>query len=47
MLAEPHGVSRRPGVTVVAGSSIDVGKLIADETEKLAKVIRANNIKAE
>jgi hypothetical protein len=35
------------GVTVLAGSPIDVGKLIGDETEKLAKVIRANNIKAE
>jgi hypothetical protein len=31
----------------LAGSPTDVGKLIADETEKLAKVIRANNIKAE
>jgi hypothetical protein len=35
------------GATVLAGSPSDVGKLIADETEKLAKVIRANNIKAE
>jgi hypothetical protein len=35
------------GVTVLAGSPSDVGKLVADETEKMAKVIRANNIKAE
>jgi tripartite-type tricarboxylate transporter receptor subunit TctC len=33
--------------TVVAGSPADFGKLIADETEKWAKVIRAANIKAD
>ena len=35
------------GGTVLAGSPADFGKLIADETEKWAKVIRAANIKAE
>jgi tripartite-type tricarboxylate transporter receptor subunit TctC len=35
------------GGTVLAGSAAEVGKLIADETEKWAKVIRAANIKAE
>jgi tripartite-type tricarboxylate transporter receptor subunit TctC len=35
------------GSTVLPGSPGDFGKLIADETEKWAKVIRAANIKAE
>jgi tripartite-type tricarboxylate transporter receptor subunit TctC len=35
------------GGTVLPGSRADFGKLIADETEKWAKVIRAANIKAE
>ena len=35
------------GGTVSAGSPADFGKLIADETEKWAKVVRAANIKAE
>jgi tripartite-type tricarboxylate transporter receptor subunit TctC len=35
------------GGTLVAGSPADFGKLIADDTEKWAKVIRAANIKAE
>jgi tripartite-type tricarboxylate transporter receptor subunit TctC len=35
------------GGTVLAGSPADFGKLIADETEKWAKVIRAAGIKAE
>ena len=35
------------GGTVVAGTPADFSKLIADETEKWAKVIRAANIKAE
>jgi tripartite-type tricarboxylate transporter receptor subunit TctC len=35
------------GATPLAGSSADFGKLIADETEKWGKVIRAANIKAE
>jgi tripartite-type tricarboxylate transporter receptor subunit TctC len=35
------------GGTVLAGSPADFGKLIADETEKWGKVIRAANIKPE
>jgi hypothetical protein len=35
------------GGTPLPGSPADFGKLIADETEKWAKVIRAGNIKAE
>jgi tripartite-type tricarboxylate transporter receptor subunit TctC len=35
------------GGAVLAGSPADFGKLIADETEKWAKVIRAANIKPE
>jgi tripartite-type tricarboxylate transporter receptor subunit TctC len=35
------------GGTPIPGSPADFGKLIADETEKWAKVIRAANIKAE
>jgi tripartite-type tricarboxylate transporter receptor subunit TctC len=35
------------GGTVLSGSPADFGKLIADETEKWGKVIRAGNIKAE
>src|SRR5436190_2274905 len=35
------------GATTLAGSPADFGKLIADETEKWGKVIRALNIKAE
>jgi tripartite-type tricarboxylate transporter receptor subunit TctC len=35
------------GATVFPGSPADFGKLIADETEKWGKVIRAANIKAE
>jgi tripartite-type tricarboxylate transporter receptor subunit TctC len=35
------------GSTVLPASPADFGKLIADETEKWAKVIRAANIKAE
>jgi tripartite-type tricarboxylate transporter receptor subunit TctC len=35
------------GALVLAGSPADFGKLIADETEKWAKVIRAAGIKAE
>ena len=35
------------GSIVLAGSPADFGKLIADETEKWAKVIRAANIKVE
>jgi len=35
------------GGTVLPGSPADFGKVIADETEKWGKVIRAANIKAE
>jgi tripartite-type tricarboxylate transporter receptor subunit TctC len=35
------------GGTVLAGSPADFGKLIAEETEKWGKVIRAANIKAD
>jgi tripartite-type tricarboxylate transporter receptor subunit TctC len=35
------------GSTVLPGSPSELGKLIADETEKWAKVIRAANLKAE
>jgi tripartite-type tricarboxylate transporter receptor subunit TctC len=35
------------GGTVLAGSAAEVGKLIAEETEKWAKVIRAANIKPD
>jgi len=35
------------GVSVLPGSPADFGKLLADETEKWAKVVRAANIKAE
>src|SRR5207248_2115835 len=35
------------GGTVLAGSPADFGRLIADETEKWGKVIRAANIKPE
>jgi hypothetical protein len=33
--------------TVLAGSPADFGKLIADETEKWAKVIKSAGIKAD
>jgi len=49
-----RGASRKPkarltdlGGTVLVGSPADFGKLIAAETEKWAKVIRAANIKPE
>ena len=35
------------GATVLSGSPADFAKLIADETEKWGKVIRAANIKPE
>jgi tripartite-type tricarboxylate transporter receptor subunit TctC len=35
------------GASVLSGSPADFGKLIADETEKWGKVIRAANIKIE
>ena len=36
----PRGAACRPGGTVLVGSPADFGKLIADETEKWAKVIK-------
>jgi len=35
------------GGTVLAGSPADFGKLIADETEKWAKVVKFAGIKAD
>ena len=48
-LADPKMKARFAdlGAAVLAGSPADFGKLIADETERWAKVIRAANIKAE
>ena len=48
-LADPKMKARFAdlGGTVLPGSPADFGKLIADETEKWAKVIRAANIKPE
>jgi tripartite-type tricarboxylate transporter receptor subunit TctC len=48
-LADPKMKARIAdlGGTVLAGSPADFGKLIADETEKWGKVVRAANIKAE
>jgi tripartite-type tricarboxylate transporter receptor subunit TctC len=47
-LADPGMKARLAdmGGTVLHGSSADFGRLIADETEKWAKVIRVANIKA-
>ena len=39
-LAEQGGVA-------IAGSAVDFGNLIAEETEKWGKVVRAANIKAD
>ena len=48
-LADPKIKTRLAdlGATTLAGSSADFGKLISDETEKWARVIRTANIKAE
>jgi tripartite-type tricarboxylate transporter receptor subunit TctC len=48
-LADPKMKARLAdlGATTLAGSPSDFGKLIAEETEKWAKVIRTANIKAE
>ena len=48
-LADPKLKARLAalGGTVLPGSPADFGKLIADETGKWAKVIRAANIKPE
>jgi tripartite-type tricarboxylate transporter receptor subunit TctC len=49
VLADPKIKARmaESGGNALAGSPADFGKLIADETEKWGKVIRAHNIKAE
>jgi tripartite-type tricarboxylate transporter receptor subunit TctC len=48
-LADPKMKARLAdlGVTPLTGSPADFGKLIAEETEKWAKVVWAANIKAE
>ena len=48
-LADPKMMARfaELGGIAIAGSPADFGKLIADETEKWAKVVHAANIKAE
>jgi tripartite-type tricarboxylate transporter receptor subunit TctC len=48
-LADPTMKARLAdlGGSVLAGSAADFGKLITEETDKWAKVIRAANIKAE
>ena len=48
-LADPTMKTRLAdlGGTVLAGSPTDFGKLIADETEKWAKVIKSAGIKPE
>src|SRR5262249_36988068 len=48
-LADPNITARLTdlGATALTQSSADFGKLIADETEKWRKVIRAANIKAQ
>jgi tripartite-type tricarboxylate transporter receptor subunit TctC len=48
-LADPRIKARLadPGTTPFPASPADFGRLVADETEKWGKVIRAANIKAE
>ena len=48
-LADPKLKARLAdlGGTVLVGSPADFGKLVADETEKWGKVVRAANIKAD
>jgi hypothetical protein len=45
--SQDQGAAAELGGTVLAGSPADFAKLIAEETEKLGKVIRAANINAE
>jgi tripartite-type tricarboxylate transporter receptor subunit TctC len=48
-IADPKFEARLANMagTVLSGSPADFGKLIADETEKWGKVVRAANIKAQ
>ena len=46
-LADPKIKARLLGGTRLVGSPADFGTLIAEETEKWGKVIRALNIKAD
>jgi hypothetical protein len=46
-LSARSGLYVELGGTPLPGSPADFGMLVADETEKWAKVIRAANIKAE
>ena len=48
-LADPKIKARLAalGATVLQGSPADFGKLIADETEKWARVVRDTNIKPD
>ena len=46
-LADPKARLAQWGETTLPGSPADFGKLIADETEKWGKAIRAANIKAD
>jgi tripartite-type tricarboxylate transporter receptor subunit TctC len=48
-LASPHIKARYDelGLRIIAGAPLDFGRLIANDTDKWAKVIRAANIKAE
>jgi hypothetical protein len=48
-LADPKLATRFAdlGATVASGSSFDFGKLIIDETDKWAKVIKFSGIKAD
>jgi hypothetical protein len=49
MLADPTAKARftELGASLLPGSSVDFGKLIADETEKWGKVIKFADIKPE
>ena len=49
MLADPKVKARLAdlGSEPLTGSPAEIGKLLADETEKWAKVVRAANIKVE
>ena len=45
--SQDEGAARRPRRHVLAGSPADFGKLIAEETEKWAKVVKFAGIKPE